>query len=291
MSAKIIDGKAIAKEIVDNARIQSQKLRESGIIPCLAVILVGNDPASISYVEGKKKALQNALMENRFVHFDETASEEMLLSCISDFNNDKNIHGILVQLPLPKHIDTQKIISAIDYKKDVDGFNPINTGALVTGGEGFVPCTPRGIVTLLEHSGAKIDGSYTVVVGRSNIVGKPVALLLSQRRYNATVTLCHTGTRDLSYFTKQADIVIVAAGKPQIITASMVKVGSTIIDVGINRIRDTTRKSGFRLVGDVDFNSVKEVANAITPVPGGVGPMTIAMLIQNTLEASKNLND
>ncbi len=288
MSATIIDGKAVAAQVKADVAKKVAALKQKGITPCLAVILVGENPASVSYVTGKRKALEEAGMADRSVLLPEDTTEEKLLSLIAELNADKSVHGILVQLPLPKHIDEEKITSAIDPSKDVDGFHPVNVGCMLTGKKAFLPCTPNGIMTLLKQAGVKTDGAHAVVVGRSNIVGKPMAVLLSRKESNATVTLCHTGTKDLASFTRAADILIVASGHPQTVTADMVKPGAAVIDVGVNRIPDASKKSGFRLVGDVDFEGVKEVASVITPVPGGVGPMTIAMLIYNTLESAES---
>ena len=287
MSAVIIDGKKTAAEIRRRIAEKTEALKANGVVPCLAVILVGNNPASHSYVSAKRNALSEAGMKDRSVQFPENASEAGLLSLIRELNRDESVHGILVQLPLPKHIDEKRILFAISPEKDVDGFHPVNIGKLVIGSPSLLPCTPHGIVVLLKSAGIKTDGARAVVVGRSNIVGKPLALLLSRKDCNATVTLCHTGTKDLKAFTKDADIVVSAAGVPNTIRADMVKEGAAVIDVGVNRIPDAAKKSGFRLTGDVDFDAVKEIAAYITPVPGGVGPMTIAMLMQNTLEAAE----
>jgi len=288
MSAIIIDGKQVAQNVKSDVAKKVETLKEKGVIPCLAVILVGENPASVSYVTGKRKALAECGMADRSVVLPESATEEEILKLIAELNADSTVHGILVQLPLPKHINEKKVIDAISPEKDVDGFSPINTGRLFDGSKGFIPCTPNGICRLLKEMNVKTDGAHAVVVGRSNIVGKPMAILLSRREYNSTVTICHTGTKDLASFTKQADILIVASGHVNTVTKDMVKPGACVIDVGVNRIPDSTKKSGFRLCGDVDFEGVKEVAGFITPVPGGVGPMTIAMLIQNTLEAAEN---
>lgn len=289
MSATIIDGKAIAEEVKSDVAAKVAQLKSKGVTPCLAVILVGENPASVSYVTGKRKALEEAGMMDKSVILPENTTEEEVLDLIAKLNSDKFVHGILVQLPLPKHINEEKVIMAIDPSKDVDGFHPVNVGNLVIGKKSFLPCTPHGILVLLEKMNINTNGANAVVIGRSNIVGKPVALLLARREYNATVTICHTGTKNLAEITKQADILIAAVGKPNTVTAEMVKPGATVIDVGVNRIPDSTKKNGFRLCGDVDFESVKEVASYITPVPKGVGPMTIAMLIYNTLEACENL--
>ncbi|MBQ5400538.1 MAG: bifunctional 5,10-methylenetetrahydrofolate dehydrogenase/5,10-methenyltetrahydrofolate cyclohydrolase [Treponema sp.] len=289
MSAVIIDGKAVAAEVKADVAEKVRKLNEKGVEPCLAVVLVGNNPASVSYVTGKRKALAEAGMVDRSIELPESISEVELLSEIDRLNKDPSVHGILVQLPLPKHISEEKITNAIVPEKDVDGFHPVSMGNLLSGKKGFIPCTPHGILVLLEKAGIETNGKRAVVIGRSNIVGKPMAVLLSRKEYNATVTLCHTGTKDIAEITRQADIIVVASGHPGTLTADMVKEGAAVIDVGVNRIPDSSKKSGFRLVGDADFESVKEKASFITPVPGGVGPMTIAMLIYNTLEAAENL--
>ena len=281
MGATIIDGKAIAAEIRAEVALKVKKLKENGITPCLAVILVGENPASVSYVTGKQKALSEVGMNDRSIRLPENTDESELLEIIGKLNEDDSVHGILVQLPLPKHIDEEKIILAIKPEKDVDGFHPMNVGNLVIGKKTFLPCTPHGIIVLLEKMGIETDGKHAVVVGRSNIVGKPVSLLL-------TVTICHTGTKNMKEMTRQADILVVASGRPNTVTKDMVKPGATVIDVGVNRIPDDSKKSGFRLVGDCDFDEIKEIASFITPVPGGVGPMTISMLICNTLLAAEN---
>lgn len=288
MAATIIDGFEIARQVREDVANKVSALKEKGIEPCLAVILVGENPASVSYVTGKQKALAEVGMLDKSIKLPETTTEAELLELIKNLNEDNSVHGILVQLPLPKHIDEQKVILAISPDKDVDGFHPVSVGNLVIGNKSYLPCTPHGIIVLLQKMGIETNGKHAVVVGRSNIVGKPVALLLARRECNATVTICHTGTKNLSEITRQADILIAAVGKPAVITKDMVKDGATVIDVGVNRIPDATKKSGFRLVGDVDFEAVKEIASFITPVPRGVGPMTIAMLMQNTLEAAEN---
>jgi len=290
MPAKIIDGKAIAQEIREKIKKEVEELKEKhNIVPGLVTILVGEDPASISYVKGKQNTAQTLGFYSVEERLPESVSEEELLKLINKYNNDPKIHGILVQLPLPKHINERKILYAIDPKKDVDGFHPVNVGKMVIGEPCFLPCTPYGILVLLEKVGCQVDGAEVVVVGRSNIVGKPIAILLMQKRRpvgNATVTICHTGTKDLAFHTRRADILIVAVGKPKVITADMVKEGAVVIDVGVNRI-GTTPEGKAILCGDVDFENVKDKAGAITPVPGGVGPMTITMLMKNTLESAK----
>lgn len=289
MAAEIIDGFSIAQQVRQKAAEDAAELANKGIVPCLAVVLVGENPASISYVTAKEKALEEAGMKGRDIRLPEETSEFDLLTLIQDLNEDAGVHGILVQLPLPSHIDEDKVIMAIRPEKDVDGFHPVNVGNMMIGRRAYLPCTPHGVLVLLKTMGIPTAGKHAVIVGRSNIVGKPLSVLLTRREYNATVTLCHTGTRDLSSFTRQADILIAAAGSPGIIKAHMVKEGAVVIDVGVNRIPDSSKKSGFRLCGDVDFEAVKEVASYITPVPRGVGPMTIAMLMMNTVEAAKRI--
>jgi len=286
--ATIIDGKQIAADTRAEVAERTAKLKEKGITPCLAVILVGENPASVSYVTGKRKALAECGMEDRSLDLPAETTEAELLDLISKLNADDSVHGILVQLPLPKHIDEEKILLAIDPEKDVDGFHPVNVGNMVIGKKAFLPCTPHGIIVLLQKMGIETSGKHAVVIGRSNIVGKPVSLLLARRDTNCTVTMCHTGTKNMAEIVKQADIIVAASGHPNTVTADMVKDGAVVIDVGVNRIPDSTKKSGFRLVGDVDFEAIKEKASFITPVPGGVGPMTIAMLMVNTLESAEN---
>lgn len=283
--AQIIDGKLISSQLKNEIKVEADKLKtEKGITPGLAVILVGENPASQTYVGAKTKACEEVGFFSITDRQPETISESDLLKLVQHYNERDDIHGILVQLPLPKHIDSTKVIEAINYKKDVDGFHPINAGKLVIGEPCFAPCTPAGIQVLLEKSGNYPDGKHTVVIGRSNIVGKPMANLLIQKAKNAnsTVTICHTGTKNIGHFTKQADIIVAAVGHPNSVTADMIKEGVVIIDVGMNRIEDKSKKSGYRLVGDVDYEGCFPLAAAITPVPGGVGPMTIAMLLKNT---------
>jgi methylenetetrahydrofolate dehydrogenase (NADP+)/methenyltetrahydrofolate cyclohydrolase len=290
MPALIIDGKKIAEEIRLEVKLETERLKtERGIVPGLAFILVGENPASQSYVKMKGKACNEVGFYSVTEKLPAEISEQELLRLIEQFNHDEKIHGILVQLPLPNHINEERILNAIDYRKDVDGFHPINVGRLVTGQDCLKPCTPLGVQELLVRSGNDPSGKHVVVVGRSNIVGKPVMniLLQKQKGANAVVTIAHTGTKDISYFTKQADILIAAIGKAECITGDMLKPGAVVIDVGINRLEDSSTKSGNRTVGDVHFASASQVASAITPVPGGVGPMTIAMLLKNTLQAAK----
>ena len=286
--AQPIDGKRLAEKLRAEIAAGVAALKaEKGVVPGLAVFLVGENPASISYVTAKEKACAEAGIMSREVRLAADAGEAELLARIAEANADPAIHGILVQLPLPKGYDEKKVIDAISPEKDVDGFTPVNVGRMMIGERCFLPCTPHGILKLIEFAGFDVNGRHAVVIGRSNIVGKPVAALLSRREANATVTLCHTGTRDLASFTRQADVVVVAAGRPGTLTGDMLKPGAVVIDVGVNRIPDATRPKGFRLVGDADYESCAAVASAITPVPGGVGPMTITMLLWNTLESAR----
>ena len=292
MSASIIDGKQIAEDIKKEVAQQAEKLIAQGITPGLVTILVGDDPASHTYVGMKQKTCQALGMKSVAEQHGTDLSEEDLLAMVEKYNNDPEIHGILVQLPLPDHIDEKKVLLAIDPIKDVDGFHPYNVGRMMVGDPLFAPCTPAGVVELLMRSGNAPGGKHVVVVGRSNIVGKPVAVLLMQKndRANATVTVCHSRTKDLPEVVREGDIVIAAIGSPEFIKADWLKPGAVVIDVGTNRVDDETRERGWRLVGDVEFEAAKEVAGAITPVPGGVGPMTITMLMVNTLQAARMLH-
>ena len=262
---------------------------ERGVTPGLAVILVGENPASVSYVTAKEKAAREAGMYSREIRLPVDASEEEVLAQVRALGGDPAIHGILVQLPLPKGISEKKVIDAIVPEKDVDGFTPVNVGKMLIGDDCFLPCTPHGILKLIETAGMDVSGKHAVVIGRSNIVGKPVAALLARKgaHANATVTLCHTGTPDIAAYTRTADVVVVAAGRPNTLTGDMLKPGAVVIDVGVNRVPDATKPKGYRLCGDADYESCARVASAITPVPGGVGPMTITMLLWNTLEAAR----
>lgn len=282
MTAKIIDGKLISSQIKDELAQEIVDLKAKGIAPGLAVVIVGEDPASKVYVGQKEKACEALGIYSEKYTLPEDTSQQKLIELVQQLNRNEKIHGILVQLPLPRHIDESEVLLAILPEKDVDGFHPVNVGKMVIGEPGFLPCTPHGIQELLQRSGVDTDGKDVVIVGRSNIVGKPMAMILVQKQKgaNATVTICHTGTKDMAAHTRQADILIVAAGRAKVITADMVKEGVVVIDVGVNRTDQG-------LVGDVDFEAVKEKASAITPVPGGVGPMTIAMLMKNTVEAAK----
>ena len=285
---KTIDGKLLAARLREEIKSGVETLKkEKGVTPGLAVILVGNNPASVSYVTAKEKACAEAGMASREIRLPEGTKAKELVDTIRSLNSDPAIHGILVQLPLPKHISEKEVIDAISPDKDVDGFTPVNVGRMMIGEKCFLPCTPHGIIKLIEFAGMDIAGKHAVVIGRSNIVGKPVAALLARRETNATVTLCHTGTPDVARFTREADIVVVATGRPGTLTGDMLKKGAVVIDVGVNRIEDPSKPKGFRLVGDADFESCSAVASAITPVPGGVGPMTITMLLWNTLESAR----
>jgi methylenetetrahydrofolate dehydrogenase (NADP+) / methenyltetrahydrofolate cyclohydrolase len=286
VSAVIMDGKALGLKIRESVKIRATALREKGITPCLAVVLVGEDPASLSYVKSKERALAEAGMESCDIRLPQMTSEAELLSLIANLNKDKKIHGILVQSPVPKHIDEEKVNAAVAPEKDVDCFHPISVGNMVLDRPGFLPCTPHGVLVFLKEYNIPVSGANVVVVGRSNIVGKPLANLLIRREYNATVTTCHTGTKDISHHTLQADILIAAAGKAGFIKPEMVKKGATVIDVGINRVPDSSAEKGYRVCGDVD-PAVSEKAAFFTPVPGGVGLMTVAMLLQNVIEAAE----
>lgn len=274
--AQLIDGKAISAQIKEELKLEVAQLREQGIVPCLAVIQVGNDPASSVYVNNKKKACAYIGIESLSYELEENVTQETLLEVINELNHNDMVNGILVQLPLPKHIDEEAVLKAILPKKDVDGFHPETVGNMCIGNQGFLPCTPAGVIELLKRSGIEIEGKECVVIGRSNIVGKPMALLLL--RENGTVTITHSKTKNLKEVTKRADILIVGIGKPKFVTAEYVKEGATVIDVGVHRNEQN------KLCGDVDFDDVVSKAGAITPVPGGVGPMTIAMLMNNCVE-------
>ena len=290
MPAEVIDGRAIAKKVRADAAERAKKLIAKGVRPGLAVVLVGDDPASAVYTSAKAKAAEEAGMYSLNIRLPADTSQADLLSRVDALNSDPKIHGILVQMPLPKQIDPDTVIRRINPAKDVDGFHPVNVGKMLIGErDGFISCTPAGIQVLLKESGVKTPGKSCVVIGRSNIVGKPMAALMMQDNENAncTVTVCHRHTADLKSHTRDADILIVAAGRPRIVTGDMVKPGAVVIDVGTNRVADQQSKGGKKLVGDVDFESVSQVASKITPVPGGVGPMTIAMLMANTVRAAE----
>lgn len=289
--ALIIDGKKIAEDIRKEVAAEVSELRKKNVIPKLVAVLVGEDPASHVYVSNKGKACVEVGMESETIKLPKDTSQDELLSMVRTLNEDKSVSGILVQLPLPKQIEERVIINTIDPQKDVDCFHPANVGRISIGEPTFLPCTPAGVQELLLRCKMDPAGKHTVIVGRSNIVGKPLANMLIQKAVgaNSTVTVCHTGTRDIGAYTRQADIVIAAVGKAEMIRGDMIKPGAVVIDVGINRVEDASKKSGFRLVGDVHFESAREVASAITPVPGGVGPMTIAMLLKNTLKSARML--
>jgi len=294
MTAQIIDGKQVAADMRAELKAEVAELKEKGIVPGLAVVLVGEDPASKSYVTAKERACEDMGIFSDDNRLAADTSQKKLMKLIKKLNKDPKINGILVQLPLPGDLNEAEVLLAIDPSKDVDGFHPVNVGKMVVGEKAFLPCTPHGVIQLLIRSGVKLEGAEVVIVGRSNIVGKPLANMLIQKNPtgNATVTVCHTRTKDLSYHTKRADIVIAAAGRPNTVTAHMVKDGVVVIDVGVNRVGEKpSKKDPNRMVailkGDVDFETVKEKASLITPVPGGVGPMTITMLLYNTVESAK----
>lgn len=290
MAAQVIDGNKIAAQIRGELQKEIQELKsQSGVTPGLAVVLVGENPASQQYVKNKNKAAHEIGIYSEQHNLSKDTPEEDLLALVARLNADPKIHGILVQLPLPPHIDEKKVLLLIDPSKDVDGFHPMNLGKMMVGDPGFLPCTPHGVVKMLAYSGFKTAGRHVVVVGRSNIVGKPVANMLLQKadEADATVTVCHSRTRDLPSITRQADILIAAIGKPEFVTADMVKEGAVVIDVGVNRVEDPSSPKGFRWAGDVKFDEVAKKAAAISPVPGGVGPMTITMLLYNTVQSAK----
>ena len=287
-AARLIDGTAVARAIRDEVARDTRELVARGVTPGLAVILVGDDPASAVYVRSKGRACEESGMHSVTIRLPATTTHDELVAHVDALNGDRAIHGILVQMPLPKQIDADAIVRRIRPEKDVDGFHPVNVGKLLIGErDGFAPCTPAGVMELLKRHGVETRGAECVIVGRSNIVGKPMAALMIQPGTDATVTVCHSRTRDLAAHTRRADILVAAIGRARFITADMVKPGAVVIDVGINRVEDATTKSGYRLAGDVDFDGVSAVASLITPVPGGVGPMTIAMLLANTVRAAR----
>lgn len=289
MPAKIITGKEISAQIRVELKERVDRLKVRGVTPGLGVVLVGEDPASISYVTAKAKGAGEIGMFEETIRLPPTSTEEEVLWTVDRLNRDPKFNGVLVQLPLPKWVNPDKVINFISVEKDVDGFHPINVGKLLRGEPCAIPCTPYGVVQLLTRSGYSPEGKHVVICGRSNLVGKPLAALLVQKKKgaNATVTICHTGTKDLPYFTKQADILVAAMGAPRVITADMIREGCIVIDVGVNRVPDPALPKGFRLVGDCDFEGMLAKAEAITPVPGGVGPMTVTMLLLNTVEAAE----
>ena len=284
----LIDGKAVSEQVKREIAAEvADIVANGGKCPHLAAILVGHDGGSETYVAAKVKACEVCGFKSTLIRYESDVTEDELLAKVRELNADDDVDGFIVQLPLPKHISEQKVIETIDYRKDVDGFHPVNVGNMMIGRRSYLPCTPNGILYLLKRMQIQTNGKHAVIVGRSNIVGKPLAVLLTRKEYNATVTICHTGTQNIASYTKQADILIAAAGTPKIISADMIKPGAAVIDVGVNRIPDASKKSGFRLCGDVDFEAAISVASYITPVPRGVGPMTIAMLLQNTVEAAE----
>jgi len=289
MPAKIIYGKEISAQIRVELKERVDRLKARGVTPGLGVVLVGEDPASISYVTAKAKGAEEIGMFEETIRLLPTSTEEEVLATVDRLNRDPKFNGILVQLPLPKWVNPDKVISFISVEKDVDGFHPINVGKLLRGEPCAIPCTPYGVVQMLTRSGYSPEGKHVVICGRSNLVGKPLAALLVQKKKgaNATVTICHTGTKDLPSFTKQADILVAAMGAPRVITADMIREGCVVIDVGVNRVPDPASPKGFRLAGDCDFEGMLAKAEAITPVPGGVGPMTVTMLLLNTVEAAE----
>jgi methylenetetrahydrofolate dehydrogenase (NADP+)/methenyltetrahydrofolate cyclohydrolase len=289
MAAEILDGKRISQEMRGELKTEVEGLAAKGITPGLGVILVGEDPASRSYVAAKEKACADVGIFSLEASLPTDASRQEILDRVQAYNNDERIDGILVQLPLPDASIEEEVLNAVLPGKDVDGFHPVNVGRMMLGLPTLLPCTPHGILHMLKRSGVEVSGAHVVVMGRSNIVGRPIANMLSQKSElgNATVTLCHTGTRDMGAFTREADILIAAVGRPHTVSAGMVKAGAVVIDVGVNRVEDATRKRGYRLVGDVDYDEVAEKASMITPVPGGVGPMTITMLLVNTVQAAQ----
>ena len=288
MSARILDGKTIASTLrAEIAALVAAMKEKQGLVPGLGVVLVGDNPASRSYVTAKEKACAAVGLYSREINLPSSACREEILAEVRALNADDTIDGILVQLPLPEASIERDVIEAIDPAKDVDGFHPTNVGRMVLGLPSFVPCTPNGVVEILRRSDIPTAGASVVVIGRSQIVGRPLSILLSQKGVDATVTLCHTRTKDMARFTREADIVVVAAGRPHTLTADMIRPGTVVIDVGVNRVPDSSKTTGYRLVGDVDYEAVAEIASAITPVPGGVGPMTIAMLLYNTVEAAR----
>ena len=288
METLLLKGKPVSDSIRLSLEPRLQSLKETGIVPKLAAIIVGDDPASQVYVRNKARAFKKLSCESQTYRLDSKSNEENVLTLIDRLNNDPSAHGILVQLPLPKHLDSKTILHTVSPNKDVDGFHPENLGLLLEGNPNFIPCTPHGVLEILRHYDISVSGRHAVIVGRSNIVGKPMFALLAQKfeMGNATVTICHTGTKDLAAYTKQGDIIIAAVGSPNMITGDMIKEGADIIDVGINRVDDDSEK-GYTLVGDVNTESVMGIANSVTPVPGGVGPMTITMLLVNTVKSAE----
>ena len=289
MTAQIIDGKKISQDIREEVKHEVEVLKDKGQNVGLAAVLVGDNPASAIYIKYKAMGCEEVGIQSEVKKYPKELKEEELLSLIDDLNQRQDVSGILVQLPLPPQISEEKVILRIDPQKDVDGFHPYNVGMMLAGKPTFLPCTPYGIQELLIRSGNDPSGKHVVILGRGSLVGKPLSVMLSQKQKgaNATVTLCHTGTQNLPHFTREADILVAAMGKPEFVKKDMVKSGAVVIDVGTNRVEDKTAKKGYRIVGDVDFQEVSQIAGAITPVPGGVGPMTVTMLLKNTLKAAK----
>ena len=288
MTARILDGKSLAAELRAEIAAEAAALHaETGRAPGLAVVLAGEDPASRSYVTAKEKACAAAGIRSREITLPASAGRADILSAVQALNEDDEVDGILVQLPLPDSSIEREVIEAMDPAKDVDGFHPVNIGRMVLGLPAFVPCTPAGVIEILRRAEIPLSGAAVTVIGRSQIVGRPLSVLLSQKGVDATVTLCHTRTKDLARHTRGADVVVVAAGRPGTLTADMIRPGAVVVDVGVNRVPDASKASGYRLAGDADFDGLRDVAGAITPVPGGVGPMTIAMLLRNTVEAAR----
>ena len=283
----LMDGRAVAGRLRERLAQEVRGLASTGVVPGLSVVLVGDDPASAVYVRSKSRACEEAGMRSDTIRMPAATSQAELLAVVDRLNAATDVHGILVQMPLPKQIDASLVLRRIDPNKDVDGFHPVNVGKTLIGEHAFVPCTPAGIMVLLREYDVRVAGAECVVIGRSTIVGKPMASLLMQPGTDATVTLCHSRTRNIADHTRRADVVIAAAGRAGLVTGDMIRPGAVVVDVGMNRVEDRTRAKGYRLVGDVDFESAREVASLITPVPGGVGPMTIAMLLQNTLLAAR----
>ena len=288
MDTQILSGKVVSASVYKGLKSRIVKLKTNCITPCLAVVLIGDDAPSHVYVKNKTKKFASLNLNSETIKLTNETSENALLEIINNLNNDNKYHGILVQLPLPNHINNETIINAIDPKKDVDGFNPVNLGRLAAGRPSFIPCTPKGIMRVFEYYKIDLSNKHVVVVGRSNIVGRPISILTSlKRKYsNATTTICHSGTKNISYFTKQADIVILALGSPEYLKGNDIKEGAVVIDVGINRVKSQT-KTGYKLLGDCECSSINGKASCISPVPGGIGPMTIAMLVENTIEAAE----
>ena len=285
---QVISGKKVSRYIYESLAPRIKTLKNNNIIPSLAAVLVGNNPASAVYVRSKERQFSNLKLHTKTFRLNQDSTELELLHLLDDLNHDDQYHGILIQLPLPRHMDAQKILWSIDPRKDVDGFHPENVGLLAIGQPRYIPCTPKGIIKILEYENITLSGKHVVVIGRSNIVGRPISILtsLKEENSNGTTTLCHSGTLDMRRFTKQADVMIAALGRPNHITGDMLQPGAVVIDVGINRVNADNEK-GYKLVGDVKWESIQGIASAATPVPGGIGPMTIAMLVENTVEAAE----